>query len=147
MKQEPFVIERVLNAPTDKVWKAITNKEDMKQWYFDIAAFKPEVGFEFTFEGHNEGKTYVHLCKITELVPGKKLKHSWRYTDAEGISYVTWELFPEGNKTRLKLTHEGLETFPQTKEYKKENFVEGWTYIVGKSLVEFLEKTPVKESK
>ena len=147
MKQEPFVIERMLNAPSAKVWKAITDKEEMKQWYFDIAAFKPELGCEFTFEGSNEDKTYVHLCKITELIPGQKLKYSWRYKDVGGISYVTFELFPEGNKTRLKLTHEGLETFPQNKEYAKENFVEGWTHIIGQSLVEFLEKKPVKESK
>jgi uncharacterized protein YndB with AHSA1/START domain len=31
------------------VWKAITNAADMKQWYFDIPGFKPEVGFEFSF--------------------------------------------------------------------------------------------------
>jgi len=140
MTQEPFVIERVLNAPADKVWRAITNKEEMKQWYFDIADFKPEIGCEFTFEGHNENRVFVHLCKITEVVPGKKIKYSWRYEGEPGLSFVTFELFSEGNKTRLKLTHEGLETFPQTKDFAKENFVKGWTHIIGKSLVEYFEK-------
>jgi uncharacterized protein YndB with AHSA1/START domain len=148
MKQEPIVVERMLNASSDKVWKAITNKEDMKQWYFDIADFQPEVGNEFSFEGGNEGRTYTHLCKITELVQGKKLKYSWRYKGYEGISYVTFELFPEGNKTRLKLTHEGLETFPQDlPDFKKENFVEGWTYLIGTSIKNFVEGAPVEESK
>ncbi len=44
MKTEPFVIERTYNAPISKVWKAITDKEEMKEWYFDLAEFKPEVG-------------------------------------------------------------------------------------------------------
>ncbi len=31
MKTEPFVIERTFDAPIERVWKAITNKNDMKQ--------------------------------------------------------------------------------------------------------------------
>jgi uncharacterized protein YndB with AHSA1/START domain len=141
MKTEPFVIERTLNAPAEKVWKAITDQEQMKQWYFDIADFKPEVGFEFTFNGGSEEKTYVHLCKITKVEPGKLLQYSWRYKDYPGTSFVTFELFPEGNATRIKLTHEGIETFPQdSKDFAKESFAAGWTYIIGKSIVEFVEK-------
>ena len=37
MKNEPFVIERTYNATAEKVWQAITDKNQMKQWYFDIA--------------------------------------------------------------------------------------------------------------
>jgi uncharacterized protein YndB with AHSA1/START domain len=140
MKNEPFVIERVLNAPVEKVWKAITNEADMKQWYFDIPGFKPEVGFEFTFTGTNEGKVFVHLCKVTEVIPNKKLTHSWRYDGYEGNSFVTFELSSEGTQTRLKLTHEGLETFPPIADFAKSNFEAGWTYIIGTSIKEFLEK-------
>lgn len=140
MKNEPFVIERTLNAPVEKVWKAITDRNDMKQWYFDIASFEPEVGYEFEFEGKNEdGKIFHHLCKIIEVVPGRKLKYSWRYKGAEGISFVTFELFPEGNKTRIKLTHEGLESFPNHPDFSRENFVGGWTYLIGTSIKDFVE--------
>lgn len=144
MKHEPIVIERTYNASIEKVWKAITDKSEMKQWYFDIAEFKPEVGFEFQFEGTNEGRTFLHLCKVTDVIVGKKLRHSWRYDGHEGISFVTFELFAEGNATRLKLTHEGLETFPaDNPDFAKENFVAGWTYLIGKSLKEFIEKSSV----
>jgi len=71
MKADPLVIERSLNEPSEKVWKAITDKKDMKQWYFDIAEFKPEVGFEFQFEGGKDDKRYLHICEITEVVVGK----------------------------------------------------------------------------
>ena len=140
MKSEPFVIERVYNAPVEKVWNAITDKEAMKQWYFDLKEFKPEIGFEFQFEGGSEEHTYLHLCKITELVPGKKITYSWRYDGYEGNSFVTWELFPEGDQTRLKLTHTGLETFPMNNpDFAKKSFMEGWTQIVGESLKKFVE--------
>ncbi len=140
MKHEPFVIERVLNAPVERVWKAITDADDMKQWYFDIPGFKPEVGFEFSFTGGNEGRTFVHLCTVTEVVPNQKLTHSWRYEGYEGNSFVTFELIPEGGQTRLKLTHEGLETFPPIADFAKSNFVAGWTYIIGTSIKNYLEK-------
>jgi uncharacterized protein YndB with AHSA1/START domain len=140
MKAEPFVIERVYNAPVEKVWKAITNKDDMKQWYFDLPEFKPEVGFEFQFEGKNEDRCYLHLCKITEVIAGRKLTCSWRYDGYEGNSFVSFELFPEGNKTRLRLTHEGLETFPiNNPDFAKKNFVAGWTELIGTQLQNHVE--------
>ena len=137
---QPFVIERTFNAPMAKVWSAITNKDEMKQWYFDLADFKPEVGFEFTFNGQREGRLKVHLCKVTEVVTGSKLTYSWRYQGSEGISHVTFELFDAGGKTRLKLTHAGLETFPITlhRDYARENFQAGWTHIIGTSLPAYL---------
>src|SRR5882757_4289228 len=113
MNTEPFVIERTYNAPVEKVWQAITDKDKMKQWYFDLKEFKPEVGFEFRFFGGSKEQQYEHVCKITEVVPGKKLTHSWQYAGYPGESFVTFELSPEGDKTKLKLTHTDLETFPQ----------------------------------
>jgi len=141
MKNEPFVIERTYNAPINKVWEAITNHEKMKEWYFKLEDFKPEVGFEFEFMGGSKEKSYKHLCKVTEAIPRKKLTHSWKYDGYPGESFVTWELFDEDGKTRLKLTHTGLETFPQNNpDFAKESFSKGWTYITGTSLTNYLEK-------
>ena len=142
MNTEPFVIERTYNAPVSKVWKAITDKDDMKKWYFDLPEFRPEVGFEFNFRAGEKDKLYLHLCKITEVVKGKKLTYSWKYDGYAGESFVTWELFEEGDKTRLKLTHSGLETFPaDNPDLARHNFERGWTEIVGTSLKEYLENS------
>ena len=141
METQPFVIERTYNAPIQKVWEAITDHKKMKEWYFDLEDFKPEVGFKFTFDGGSPEKTYTHLCEVTDVIPGKKLAHTWAYKDYPGISYLTWELFDEGGKTRLKLTHSGLETFPQNNaDFAKESFSKGWTYIIGTSLENYLGK-------
>lgn len=141
MKNEPFVIERTFNTSIEKIWNAITDKNEMKKWYFDLAEFKTEVGFEFQFYGGTKEKQWLHLCKITEVIEKQKLTYSWKYDGYAGISFVTFELFAEENKTRLKLTHAGLESFPtdQVPEFKKENFVMGWTDLIGRSLKEYLE--------
>ncbi len=141
MASEPIIIERVLNAPVEKVWSALTSKEEMDNWYFKIASFKAEVGFIFQFSGTGtNGETYIHHCEIKEVVPMKKISYTWRYEGIPGNSLVEFELSPEGDKTRLKLTHTGLETFvTDNTDFAKSSFVEGWTSIIGKMLPDYLE--------
>lgn len=138
MNAQPLIIEQTYNAPVSRVWDAITNNEKMKEWYFKLDEFKPEVGFKFSFEGSDKGKIYVHLCEVTEVIPGKKLTHSWTYRDYAGETYVTWELFDEGDKTRLRLTHAGLETIEDT-DLANAPFKAGWTHLTN-ALKDFLEK-------
>jgi len=138
-KDEPLVVERTFDAPVALVWKALTDKEDIKQWSFDIAGFEPKVGFEFQFYGGDEGVKYLHRCKVTEAILEKRLAYTWRYEGYAGDSLVTFELFAQRNKTRLKLTHAGLETFPKLPAFARKNFEQGWTEIVGASLKNFVE--------
>ncbi len=142
METTPIILERTFKAPVSKVWKAISDKNEMKHWYFDLKEFKPEIGFKFDFTGGpDDGKQYLHLCEITEVEPEKKLTYSWSYDGYEGISFVTFELFPQGNETLLRLTHKGLETFPKSNpDLDAKNFVEGWNHIIHKSLKGYLEK-------
>ncbi|HLA57922.1 MAG TPA: SRPBCC domain-containing protein [Puia sp.] len=139
MSHQPIIIEQVYAVPVSKVWDAITNNEQLKKWYFQIPDFKPVVGFEFSFSGGEKGE-YKHLCKVTEVIPGRKLAHSWRYEGYPGNSFVSFELFDEGKKTKLKLTHTGLESFKEAgADFAPEKFAEGWIYILGTSLKKYLE--------
>lgn len=141
MKSHSIIIEQTYNAPVEKVWKAITDKEQMREWYFSLDNFQPEVGFEFQFAGEGrKGEKYMHHCKITAVIPQQKLQYSWTYEGHEGYSVVTFYLASAGDTTKLKLIHEGVETFPNSPDFARESFVEGWTYITGTSLKQFLEK-------
>jgi uncharacterized protein YndB with AHSA1/START domain len=141
MSNQPFVMQTTIIASAAKVWQALTDSNEMKEWYFDIRDFKAQEGFEFTFNGGTEEHQYVHRCKVTEVVPIKKLTYSWRYGDYPGNSFVTFELFGEGNTTRLQLTHDGIETLgPGNPDFARKNFEEGWAQIIGTSLKEYLEK-------
>ena len=140
-QEEAVVVERTLNAPIARVWKALTDANQMRQWYFDLKEFQPQVGFEFEFVVEHEGNRYHHLCQVTDVVPQKKIAYSWRYKGEPGDSLVTFELFAEGNKTRVKVTHTGIETFPRTPAYARKNFENGWTAIIGAELKQFVEKS------
>jgi uncharacterized protein YndB with AHSA1/START domain len=144
MKNEPIVLERVLQAPVSKVWKAITDARQMKSWYFDIAEFNAEPGFEFVFHGGDGQQQWAHYCKVVEVIKEKKLSYTWTYKDEfpDAETIVTFELFDQGdNTTRLRLTHEGVNKLPQdNKNFRRGSFVEGWAQIIGTSLKEYVEK-------
>ncbi|GGA98952.1 SRPBCC family protein [Puia dinghuensis] len=128
-----FVMERVFDAPVDCVWKALTVRDQIRDWFMSIDGFEPEEGYEFTLVAMNNGKRYVHFCRVTEVIDQRRLTYSFRFQNTNGITFVTWELFPEGEKTRLRLTHEGLERIAHAgADYARQNFVEGWTYFFTK---------------
>jgi len=136
---EPLIIERTFDAPGAVVWTALTDVEAMRRWHFDLPDFKAEAGFEFEFTVEHEGFTYRHLCRVTEVSPQRKIAYTWRYDGHSGDSLVTFELFPQGDKTRVRLTHSGLETFPRLPAFARSNFERGWTELVGASLKDYVE--------
>lgn len=137
--QEPIIVERDLDAPIAAVWQALTDRDTMAKWYFDLERFEPREGFEFQFYGGTEEKQWLHLCRVTDVIPQKKISYTWRYDGHPGNSLVTFELTEAGpDKTHLRLTHSGVETFPQeVKEMRRESFVAGWNSIVNENLVRF----------
>jgi uncharacterized protein YndB with AHSA1/START domain len=40
----PIIVEYKVNAPIERVWKALTDKTEMRSWYFDIPDFELETG-------------------------------------------------------------------------------------------------------
>lgn len=137
---QPIVVEKKLQAPVTKVWAALTEADLMEKWYFKLEEFKAETGFKFSFPGvGNTGNSFTHLCEVLEVISMKKLQYSWQYEDYVGYSVVTFELTDLGEQTHLKLTHEGLETFPNDNpDLDKNSFGAGWSAIFDENLVKFL---------
>jgi len=148
METKPLIVERIYNAPIQKVWSAITDKNEMKEWYFDLETFKAEKGFKFQFTGGDENVQYLHACEILICDPPNKLSYSWTYPEYKGYSVLTWELFEEDeHKTRLRLTHEGLESFPQDNpNFKLESFMGGWNYFIKEALPNFVETETIRKA-
>ena len=148
MSKKIVIIERIYDAPIERVWEALTDKDQMKQWYFDVSNFKAQVGFEFQFFAGSETKKYLHKCKVVEANPVTKLSYTWSYDGYVGQSLVTFELFGEDkNRTRLKLTHSDLDTFSEDNpEFSPENFNDGWKSILGESLRKFVESETFTKS-
>ena len=137
----PIVIERNFKASTAIIWNALTDLSQLKKWYFDLDGFQPVPGFRFRFAGKGStGEEYMHDCRVLEVIPGKKIAYSWTYENREGYSVVSFELFPDGDQTRLVLTHTGVASFAANgSDFMNESFTQGWTEIIGNQLRLFLE--------
>lgn len=126
--------------PVPKVWAALTENSVMKKWYFDLEEFRPEIGFEFQFYGSKDDTSYLHLCSVTEVIPEMKLSYTWKYDQFPGETTVSFTLFELEGKTLLKLIHSGIESFGlENPDLSRASFEQGWTYILGTSLKNFIE--------
>ena len=86
--------------------------------------------------GPSKDRQYEHICQVTEVVEGRKLTYSWRY---EGYAYVTYELKPEGDKTRVSLTYRITRPFPvDNPDFKLEMAAYGWNLTLN-NLKKFIE--------
>jgi uncharacterized protein YndB with AHSA1/START domain len=139
---EPIIVEQSFNQSTEIVWNSITEIGQMRQWYFEnIPAFKPVVGFETQFNVRSEERNFLHMWKVTEVQPMKMIKYSWEFEEYPGKSTAAFEILKENNQTKLRLTVEILEDFPDDiPEFKRESCIAGWEYFINIRLKEFLEK-------
>ncbi len=137
--------EILINTRVDKVWSALTQPEEMRNWYFYISNFEAVEGeiFDFVVSFTDEAgeHSFRHLFKILEVIPYEKLCHTWEHPGhSEGTSTLTWELIPEEDSTTVILTHEGNESFLDegSKYFTAESYTAGWNDIL-QGLKDYLE--------
>jgi len=139
--EPPIVVEQPLSASVEVIWAALTEPDQMRQWFFEVMPdFKAEVGFETKFDLSNEGRDFPHIWKVVEVVPNEKLVVNWTFGGYEGSSNVHFEIVPAEEANVVRLTTEVLEDFLQDiPEFKRESGVGGWEYFINGQLKTFLE--------
>ncbi len=139
---ETIIVSQGFNAKAHTIWEAITRVDQMRLWFFDnITSFEPIVGFETKFNVLSGDRNFIHLWKITEVIPNKKIACNWKYDDIAGDSEVSFELIEDSDLTLLKLTHTILQPFPDNiPEFERNSGVAGWNYFIKDRLKSFLDK-------
>ncbi len=140
-RKEPIIVEQHFDLPITTVWKAITDREKMIQWFFaDIPEFKPEKGFTTEFDVDSGRSIFHHQWRILEAEAPRKIIYHWSYEGMEGEGIVAFELKEKDYGTLLKLTNTGLDSFPaDTPEFTRESCIGGWEYFIKGNLKNFLE--------
>lgn len=137
----PIIIETTTTQPIDIVWKAITHKNEMVQWFFDqIPAFEARVGFTTEFTVTSEEREFPHRWKIIEVIEKEKITYDWSYENWAGRGLVTFELFEKSGKTLIRLTNVVSEDFDETvPEFQRESCIAGWEYFIQSRLSDYLK--------
>ena len=130
-----LTLHRTIDAPVETVYDAWTDPEAMRKWFApgDLsvarAVAEVEVGGAFLVEmrGAN-GERHVTRGVYREVVPNRRLVHTWRWEGSDVESLVTVELepAPEG-ATRLTLTHARF-----ADAEARDRHEEGWTGCLAK---------------
>ena len=124
----------VIDASPEVVFNAITEPEQLTQWFPDQAILEPKVGGRMKFSFYKDLKNthrdmdYFPEGTITEFIPNKKISYTWEHPNVPDFprTVVTWELEKiENNRTKLKLVHIGFKAGKMLKEHD-----EGWTYFL-----------------
>jgi uncharacterized protein YndB with AHSA1/START domain len=129
-----------LNCSQDDAFKAISNPEDLINWFPDAAILEPEVGGKFKISFLKDSKKpkmkmdmdFINEGKILEIVPNKKLVHTWKWNQFSEFpeTTVTWDLEPiSDGKTRLTLTHTGF-TGKEKGPASLEEHTKGWSFFL-----------------
>jgi uncharacterized protein YndB with AHSA1/START domain len=113
-------LERLLDAPVETVWRYLTEAELREQWFmggtdatgvgeFDLVVDQDKLSTDAVpYPKENECyKGSVWHEKVIRFDPPRLLETTFQ-GGKNGV--VTYELVPEGERTRLVLTHSGITT-------------------------------------
>jgi uncharacterized protein YndB with AHSA1/START domain len=138
---QPIVVEQSFATAVGDLWRAITDVEWMRQWFFEgIPDFRPEVGFRTEFSVRSGERDFLHLWMVTEVEPLKRIVYDWRYDGYPGDSFVEFKIFERDGRATLRLTHSVREDFPDDiSDFSRESCEGGWEYFIKQQLRSFLE--------
>lgn len=125
----------VLNAPIEKVWKAVATSEGIAGWWMPNT-FEPILGSNFILHAGPYGDS---PCKVTELDPPNSVGFDW-----DKDWHVVFQLKDLGDgKTEFTLIHSGWNSeqvtkFGQPHSAIRGHMEDGWEKIVQNSLPSYI---------
>lgn len=77
-------IERAFDAPLEKVWRAYSEPELVRQWWgrgnrLDLVRFEFERGGHWRFEEHSEGQVHGFEGRFGDIEPRKRIRQTFEW--------------------------------------------------------------------
>ena len=101
-----FEKELFIKASPQRVFQALTQKEDLESWFVTRAEVEPRAGGALRFAWDQEAKS-VEVGKILAYEPPSRISYTWEMQGSSPTT-ITFELSAENDGTRLHLTHTGI---------------------------------------
>jgi uncharacterized protein YndB with AHSA1/START domain len=139
----PMTIEReiFIEAPVDVVWRAITEPDQIVQWFSDEADVELKDGYEGALIFTERGTKEPTVARITvqAFEPDRSFCYRWAYepgvVPSEGNSVlVEFVLIAETGGTRLRVVESGLDALDWSQEQKDDYVADhnrGWAKHIG----------------
>ena len=132
-----LVLQKSLAATPDRVFAALIDPSKLQRWMapgaMDVAEAhcNPVVGGHYRIVMRNADGSHVATSGVyQEVVPNRRLVHTWQWDGSEEVTLVTIELKPEGaGGTNLQLTHSRFAEQSTCDQHEQ-----GWTSCLEKLL-------------
>ena len=129
-----LTLHRMINAPVEAVYGAWTEPEMLHRWLAPgnasvvRAVAEVAVGGAFLVEMRGaDGRGWLTRGIYREVVPYRRLVHTWRWEGSEVETLVTVEFEPAPGGTRLTLTHSRF-----AEDEARDEHVDGWNRCLAK---------------
>jgi uncharacterized protein YndB with AHSA1/START domain len=126
-------VDQFLSHPPERVWRALTDPALLARWLMPNN-FKAQPGYRFTLDAGRYGRTD---CQVLDIEPERLIRFSWRNDTLD--TTVTWRLEPEGNGTRLFITHAGFDPQDTSQRAAFDAMLSGWRGPILAALQRVLE--------
>ena len=125
-----LTLHRVIDAPVEAVYAAWTEPEMLRRWLAPgdakvvRAVAEVAVGGTFLVEMRGaDGRRWLTRGVYRDVVPHRRLVHTWHWEGSEVETLVTVEFEPQSpGRTRLTLTHSRF-----AEDGARDEHVRGWT--------------------
>jgi uncharacterized protein YndB with AHSA1/START domain len=135
--QDAVIGDVEIAASPETVFAAITDPEQLKQWWGDGKNYKVErwegevrVGARYRSIGTGHtGDPFEVTGEYMAVEPPRLLAYTWEASWTTGVpaSLVRWELSPLQSGTRVRVTHSGFSQYPQMVQM----YSNGWPGVLG----------------
>jgi uncharacterized protein YndB with AHSA1/START domain len=91
--------ERLINHPRARVWRAVTDPDELRAWFPSAVVYEPRVGAPMQFDFGGEHGLDAWPGEVLEWDPPSVFAFAW------GEDVLRFQLSDEGDATRLVFTH------------------------------------------
>lgn len=138
--QDEIVSEIEIAAPPERIFRALTDAEQLKQWFRSPECppklWEMDARLDGKYRYATEGSTAINGVNdfechghITEYDPPRVLAYTWFanwHDDRTVRTLVRWELTALSGGTHVKVTHSGLSNLPVARK----DYTDGWPAVV-----------------
>jgi uncharacterized protein YndB with AHSA1/START domain len=143
MNDRTIAREILIEAPTDVVWRTITEPDQIARWFADRVELDLRSAGEgkLVFDDKATGKTTTVPVVVDSVDPLRRLAYRWSQPEGEAATpansvLVEFTLTAEGEeRTRLRVVESGLDGLDWSDEAKDayaEDHNDGWAHHFGR---------------
>ncbi len=150
---KPAVSEKTFPVPVARVWRALTEPEQILKWCGEDAMYhmtdiqhelRPGASVSYAgklTDGVEDGRKFVAAGTCVEVKPLRSLAYTRLYANSIPIAeetLVRYELLEQGGVTRVRVIHSGFES-----DEGRDLHEQGWQRVLG-YLDNYLKPTPTQ---